>query len=202
MSTVIGITGGIGAGKSTILNILRQDYHAHVIIADEVSHRLMRRGGASYQALRALLGDEILTDEGEICHAAMATKIFADPALLADVNAAVHPLVLQAIEEELAQCRQNGTALIAVETALLTKGALDCWCDTVWYVYVPVRIREKRLMEGRGYSKEKCADIMSKQASDADYRAYADAIIDNSGTPEHVRAQIQALLSRLTERST
>lgn len=199
MSTVIGITGGIGAGKSTVLNILQEDYRAHIIIADAVSHRLMQPDGASYHAILALLGQEIAAGDGTIDRNAMAAKIFSDKTLLARLNETVHPLVIQAISEEIAQYRQKNTPYIAVETALLAKGALDRWCDAIWYVYVPAQIREKRLMEGRGYSKEKCISIMSQQASDADYRAYADSVIDNSGSPGQVREQIRTLLSLLPE---
>lgn len=198
-SHVIGITGGVGAGKSSVLAILENTYKAHIIVSDNVAHRLMEPGGRSYLALLSLLGEEILSEpEGAIDHRKMAAKIFDRPDLLAQVNAITHPLVIETITEEIAACRAEGISLIVVETALPVPGSLDTWCDAIWYVYVPDEIRIDRLMASRGYTREKCLDIMARQFSDADYRQISAAVIDNSGSTEATADQIAGLIGALS----
>lgn len=194
MSYVLGITGGIGAGKSTILNILKNDYNAHIIVADEVAHRLMEPGGSSYEAIVKLLGNDILAGDSSIDRSKMAAKIFADNAVLQKINEITHPLVIDAISVEINALKTMKAPLIVVETAVLPEGSLDFWCDSICYVYVPDAVRQKRLIETRHYTSEKCHDIMSKQATDAEYRAYSDYVIDNSSDVAYARIQIHSIL--------
>ena len=199
-SYVIGITGGVGSGKSTVLALLEDTYHAKIILSDEVAHRLMQPGGSSYLALLRLLGNEICSPDGTIDRKKMAARIFSDPILTQRVNEITHPLVIEAITEEINLYRSKNTALIIVETALPVEGSLNAWCDEIWYIYVPADIRINRLMADRGYSKEKCLEIINQQLSDASYLAIADRVIDNSqdwsDTAKQISECIQAIESR------
>lgn len=187
---VIGITGGVGAGKSRILAILEAEYGAQIIEADLVARELEEPGQEGLRLLTEEFGDGILDLEGRLDRAAFAALIFRDPAALKKVNDLIHPLTWKAIERKLA----GSTAPVAAVEAALFDEKTKHICQELWYVDTDDEIRIARLMEGRGYSREKCLDIMKNQASREEFLRLADAVIDNSGTIEDVRRQIAELL--------
>lgn len=193
---VIGITGGVGTGKSTILQILKQEYHAHLIIADDVAEALMMPGGASYAAILEEFGTEILCqEEGRtsfIDRAKLAAIVFQNPEKLSKINALVHPLVRIEIEEQIAAIyEKDPAALIVLEAALLIEAAYETVYDCLWVILAQKEVRILRLQESRGYSREKSLEIMANQLSDEAFKAHADVVIDNTGSVEETRRQIQ-----------
>lgn len=191
---VIGMTGGVGAGKSTVLSYLSQRYHAHLILADEVGHRLMEVGQALYLAERAEYGDSILNEDGSINRARLAEIAFANEENRIRLNEMAHPLIKQAILEELRQQRECGTQMVVLEAAILAEGGLDACCDEIWFVYTDSSVRITRLMSSRGYSRQKAEAILRSQPSDEEYSRMSQHIIDNGGSVEEMQRQVDALL--------
>lgn len=196
---VIGITGGIGAGKSQILsyikNDVKHDYHCEIILADEVAHRVKEPGQPCYEALVRLLGREILLPGGEIDKKAMAEKIFHDDAVLKLVNGVIHPAVKDYILSKIAEKRKEGKLdFLFIEAALLIEEGYGSIVDELWYIHAKEEVRRKRLKESRNYSDEKITGILRNQLSEEEYRKHCKVVIDNSGALQDTYRQIDEKL--------
>ena len=132
----IGITGGVGAGKTEILKYIGQHYKCEIYLADEIGHKVKEPGTEGYHALVALMGDGILAPDGQIDKPAMAAKIFADPTLLEQVNAIIHPAVKKYLADRLTEAKNKGDVeLFFVEAALLIESGYEHIVDEMWYIY-------------------------------------------------------------------
>lgn len=192
----IGITGGVGAGKSAILTYIREKYPCEIYLADEVAHEVKKQGTNCFKQLVELLGEDVLDENGEIHKGRMAEKIFADEALLSQVNAIIHPAVQEYLLNKLELAKRSGKVkLFFVEAALLIETGYGDLVDEMWYVYAKKAVRKKRLKENRGYSDDKIAQIMTAQLSDREFRKACDFVIDNSGTLEEAYRQIDERLA-------
>ncbi|MBR1693588.1 MAG: dephospho-CoA kinase [Lachnospiraceae bacterium] len=192
---IIGITGGVGAGKSFVLEYLERKYHAYVLYADQVANELKLPGRKCYEELRELLGSDVLAPDDTIDRAKMAAKIFADKELLMQVNAVVHPAVREYILEKIEEKRrQKDVKLFIIEAALLIEEHYDEICDELWYIYADVPVRAKRLAGSRGYSRERIDSIMGRQLSDEEFRKHCQTVIDNSRQAEETYIQIDEKL--------
>ena len=195
--TVIGLTGGVGCGKSTILSFLKEDYGALILQADRVAEELMQPGGASYDRLVGLLGKDILRKNGMIDRPLMSGKVFADPSLLLKVNEIVHPDTLAEVKRRIAAAEES---LIVYESAIPEEAHFDEITDAVLYVYASEQERLERLFFGRGYSFAKTESIMRRQMSEAEFRRIADAEVDNNGSEEEARVSLAAAMALLKEK--
>ena len=197
---LIGITGGVGAGKSEILSYIRKHYKCRIYLADEVAHLVKRKGEKCYFKLVELLGEQVLEKEsGEIDKKVMAAQIFADEKLLEEVNQIVHPAVRNYLEERIEEARQDEeTEILFIEAALLIEAGYKELMDELWYIYADEEVRRKRLKENRGYSDEKISQIMESQLSEEEFRKECDFVIDNSGKIEDSYKQIQKKLEEFT----
>lgn len=189
---VILLCGGVGAGKSAALSYLKEAFGADVIGTDETAHELYETGREGYRAVIRILGEGVRNADGSLDRKKMADLLYREPALLEKLDAAVHPLVRAELRRKV---RASKADCVIVETALPQKTESDMF-DEVWYVYTPEEVRIERLMKNRGYSRERAEEIMSRQPSDAEYRARADFILDNSGSPEDLRRQIDARMKK------
>ncbi len=187
---VIGITGGVGAGKSTVLNILKDEYGAHLILADDVAHGMYKPGTEGYEELVCTLGKGILDGNGNIDRRKLSDLIFQDDGIRETVNGIIHPLTWEAIRNE-ADMYDKG--LVVIESAIFEKAPKGL-LDEIWYVRTDNENRIKRLMESRGYSRQKCLDIIAAQNTDGDYLNISDRVIDNNGDGESVRDRIREIL--------
>ena len=194
MKRIIGVTGGVGAGKSEVLEILKQEYGANVILTDQVAKDLMEPGREGYRQVAAFLGGEILNPDGSINRPKMASVIFAQEEKRLGVNRLIHPLVW---EEVLRESKESQNPLQEVETALPEKQFRDI-CHEIWYVYTSEENRARRLAESRGYDEERTAGMIKRQASDEEFRAISHEVIDNNGSLDQTRLQIARLLSEQT----
>ena len=195
----IGITGGIGAGKSEILSYIRKHYKCEIYLADEVAHEVKRPGTECYRALVDLLGKEIINPDGQIDKARMAEKIFADASLLEKVNQSIHPAVKVYLLEHLEKARAAGEVeLFFVEAALLIECGYGELVDEMWYIYADEQVRRERLKKARGYSEEKIENIMAKQLPEQKFRENCDFVIDNSGELADSYRQIDRKLEAFT----
>ena len=166
-SYIIGITGGIGSGKSLVLDYLKDKYNCLIIKADDIGNEVKRKGRECYEPVVSLLGKDILGEDGEIVKSRMADKIFADEKLVDKVNAIIHPVVKNVICKQILLDRGKHK-FIVIEAALLIEASYFDLFDEIWVVDADKDVRIKRLMESRGYSLEKCESIIAKQ-NDLDY---------------------------------
>lgn len=197
MMKVIGITGGVGAGKSEILSFIRQHYACRIYLADEVAHKVKKKGEVCYDLLVQLLGREILASDGEIDKGKMAAVIFADEKILEQVNEIIHPQVKEYLLTRMGEARrESDVELFFIEAALLIEAGYETVVDELWYIYADREVRRKRLTESRGYSEEKIDQIMNSQLSEEVFYKTCDFVIDNSGKIEDSYKQIQERLKR------
>lgn len=187
----IGITGGVGAGKTEIINYIQNNYNCRVIIADKVAYDLESPGHECYNNIVMLLGNDIVDSDGYIVKNAMASKIFSDGSLLQKVNDIIHPAVKKYILETIEYEKSRGTIdYLLVEAALLIEDGYEKILDELWYIRVDRDVRAMRLKETRGYSDEKIDSIISKQLSDEEYAKHCKVVIDNSGDLSDTYRQI------------
>ncbi len=197
----IGITGGVGAGKSKLLAYIKTHYYCEIYLADEVAHLVKEKGTACYERLRELLGDGILRPDGEIDRGAMAERIFGDEELLKQVNQIIHPAVQEYLLQRLEEARNNPEVeLFFVEAALLIEAGYRELVDELWYIHADADVRRERLERSRQYGPEKIANIMSRQLSEEQFRASCDFVIDNSGGLEESFRQIDKKLEAFSWR--
>ncbi len=192
---VIGITGGVGAGKSRVLSILSEEHGAEVLQADLIAAGLEEPGQEGYARLVEHFGREILDADGRLDRKAFAARIFRDEDELRAVNEIIHPLTWQEIARRV---RASRAPLVVVEAALFNAGTRDI-CDELWLVDTADEERIRRLMADRGYSREKCLDIMKNQPRREDFLQLADRVIDNGGSVEDTRRQIAQILLKGTK---
>ena len=192
---VIGITGGVGAGKSEILDYISRNYNSRIILADEVAHQVKEPGEICYKPLIELLTEEILNEDGSINKQRMAEKIFSSEELLAQVNEIIHPAVVKAIVDDMNESKKSGCFdFFFVEAALLIETGFDKICDELWYIYTNENVRRERLKASRGYSDEKINGIIASQLPEETFRKYCKVVIDNSGNLTDSKKQVDEIL--------
>ena len=189
---VLGLTGGVGAGKSRILGLFSEDYGAQVIQADLVARELEEPGQPGLTGLVSLFGNEILSPDGTLDRKRFADRIFG---ALKRVNALIHPLTWNEIK---CRIRESKADLVVVEAALFDERSRDI-CQYLVYVDTEDEVRIRRLMENRGYSREKCLGIMKNQADRSRFEELADFVIDNSGPIDAARKQIGQMLDQIKQ---
>ena len=193
----IGITGGIGSGKSKVLGFLSEVCGAVICQSDLVAHQVQLPGEKCYQKVVETFGKEILNEDQTIDTKKLAATAFSNPLETLRLNAITHPNVRVRIEWMIKEIRdKEPDALIVIEAALLSEGHLIPLCDDVWYIYTDEQTRIKRIMESRGYSKERCLQTIARQKSDAQFRAECRVVIDNSHSIEETKAQIERQMKK------
>ncbi len=187
---IVGITGGVGAGKSSVLAILKDSFGAKVILADLVAHDLMEPGSEGLNRVTEALGTSFIREDGSVDRKALAEIIFHDAKALETMNSIIHPMVWETIREEALKCEES---LVIVEAAVFDT-APEGLFDEMWYVYTTKENRILRLMESRGYTREKCESIIAKQDSEEQYRNRCGRVLDNNGTAEDIKRQLEEIL--------
>ena len=199
---VLGITGGVGAGKSTVLAYLSERYQARVIQADWAAHVLEQPGQECYRRIVDAFGKEILGTDGAIDRRLLGSIVFSGRESLEKLNGIVHPAVREYIIQEIRKERLAGMApFMVIEAALLIEEHYDEICDELWYIYTREEIRQQRLADSRGYSPEKVRQIFASQSGEEVYRAACRVVIDNNGTVEEAFAQIDRAISNMNRRT-
>ena len=237
----IGITGGVGAGKSAILSYLAKKPNTRVMLADEIAHELMKPGTECYmQIVEQFVGDDIFCgesvaettflqeldskakpwsgqhntdiggsfeqqeenrtipkEEREFDRGKLAQVIFSNPQKREQMNAIVHPAVKEYVQNQYEKEIQLGQIkLLVLEAALLIEEKYDEICDELWYIYTSEENRRKRLMESRGYSREKIENIFKSQLKEQEFRKFTQVTIDNNGDLRETYKQIENALRR------
>lgn len=193
---ILGITGGIGSGKSTVTDVLKNRYGFHILKTDDMAKELELPGHIVYERLKEEFGEGILTQkDGPIDKEAFAALIYSDDDALEKANGIIHPAVWAEVGRLTEDCKGNMLTgpHAAVETAL-PNDYFENLCDEIWYIHVDREVRIKRLMEDRGYTYEKCVGIISNQMSEEAFRSMADEVIDNSLPVEETIKMIGEIL--------
>lgn len=195
----IGITGGVGAGKSEILSYLAKKPDTKVMLADEIAHELMEPGTECYDRIIETFGaTEICLPEGGFDRRKLAEVIFSDDTNRQRMNDIVHPSVKEYVKRTVSEEREKGALkLLVLEAALLIEEHYDEICDELWYIYTRECVREERLMKSRGYTHEKVQQIFASQLGEDAYRKACQIVIDNNGTVEEAFCQIDQALENI-----
>ena len=194
---VFGITGGVGAGKSTVLRLIKENFNASVI--DEVGRMLMEPGNSAYLKIVEIFGEDILDNPGEqgspINRAKLAGIVFNNKNKRMVLNGIVHPLVKKYITEEIGRIRcAEKYDYVFVEAALLIEDHYDIICDELWYIYADEETRRARLKSSRGYSDEKIDSVFASQLSDEQFRSHCSRVIDNSHDEQMTLGQLKEII--------
>ena len=189
---VIGVTGGVGCGKSTVLAFLEEKYNASIYKADEIGHKVMEPGTGAYNAIVEYFGVEILSEDKHINRKKLGEIVFNDDNKLEFMNSIIHPAVekyiINGIWDEYINKHQK---LFFIEAALLIEAGYKSFCTELWYIHTDESIRIRRLMESRGYTKDKCLSIISNQLLDEIFRINCDFVIDNGNDFNITKNQIE-----------
>ncbi|MDF2542163.1 MAG: hypothetical protein K0S47_1881 [Herbinix sp.] len=192
---VIGITGGIGSGKSMVTNILEDQHGAYILNTDQIARDQMEIGGSSYEGVVSYFGKIILNEDGSINRPSLAKIVFEDKKKLKILNELTHPNVLEVVKDEIERFRNSTlVSYLVIETALMIESGYDIVCDEVWYVYASEEDRRERLKVNRNYSDEKIDAIFFSQRSDQEFRKKFSKIIENTGNKAYVEEQVKRLL--------
>ncbi len=192
----IGITGGVGAGKSTVLNFFREQEKTKVLLADDIAKELMEPGSTCMKEIEQVFrGEDIFLPDHSLDREKMAKIVFSDENKRKKLNEIVHPAVKKYIIEVYKTEREKGTLdYLILEAALLIEEHYDEICDELWYIYTSEDNRAKRLRASRHYSNEKIRQMFLSQLSEEVYREHCSVVIDNNGSSEETRQQIQKTL--------
>ena len=187
---IIGVMGGVGSGKSTVLNYLENNYEANIIEADKVAKEVMLPGNDVYNEIVKTFPEVIV--DNKIDSKQLAEIVFNDKEQLEKLNSITHP---GAVKEIISRIKSSKKRIIVVESAILLGSGVEQYCDELWFVFCNRDTRIKRLMQTRGYSKEKCISVIESQPADEEYNKGADEFIDNSYSEENTREQIDLILN-------
>ena len=196
MSFVVGLTGGIGSGKSAVANAFAS-LGVEIVDADLLAHRLSAPGQPGYAAIREAFPDVELTPDGEIDRARLRSRVFADPRARVRLEAALHPLIAAAAKREIAAWR--GAYGVTVVPLLLERGKLASAVDRILVVDCPEDAQVSRVVARSGMGPAEVRAIMATQASRQARLAAADDVIDNAGPPEAIAPQVARLDARYRE---
>lgn len=197
----IGITGGVGAGKSAILSYLAKMPDTRVLLADEIAHMLMKKGTDCFRAIcDEFVGEDIFAEDGEFSKEKLSCTIFSNADNRRRMNAIVHPAVKEYVKEQYAIEKEKGQlSLFVLEAALLIEEEYSAICDELWYIYTDESVRRERLKTSRGYTDERIDAILASQLSEEEFRKNTQVTIDNNGTIEQTFAQIEQALRRKSD---
>ena len=187
---IIGVMGGVGSGKSTVLNYLENNYEANIIEADKVAKEVMLPGNDVYNEIVKTFPEVIV--DNKIDSKKLSEIVFNDKEQLEKLNSITHP---GAVKEIVSRIKSSKNRIIVVESAILLGSGVEQYCDELWFVFCNRDTRIKRLIQTRGYSKEKCISVIESQPADEEYNKGAYEFIDNSYSEENTREQIDLILN-------
>lgn len=197
MTKIIGITGGIASGKSTVSSYLRE-LGQIVIDADEVVHDLQKKGGALYQVLVGWLGTEILQADGELNRKKLAALLFGSNERLAKSADLQNPIIRKELEKRRDRALQDNE-LVFLDIPLLYEQGYEDWCNQVWLIYVDRETQIQRLMARNQLTKEEAQLRISRQMPLEEKRALADLVLENTGDLETLKSQIKQLVIEMEQ---
>jgi dephospho-CoA kinase len=192
---LVGLTGGIGSGKSTVADLFAAR-GAVVVDTDAIAHELTGPGGAAIPAIRAEFGEGVIRSDGGLDRDAMRERAFGDPAARRRLEAILHPMIRAESRRRLDAA--DGPYALLVVPLLVESGDRAGGVDRILVVDCPVEVQIERVVRRNGLTRERVQTILAAQASRAQRLAAADDVIDNAGSPDALPAQVDALHRRYT----
>ena len=192
---ILGLTGGIACGKSTISLTLRE-LGAVIIDGDVLSRELTAEGGKALPAIRDAFGDEVFHSDGTLDRRGLGAVIFADNQARETLDSIMQPLLREMIIEGIAFARAEGAAVCVLDMPLLYEKKLDGLCDRVWCAYIPRETQLARLMERDGFSRDEAEARLRSQIPAEEKAARADVVIDTSGSIQYTKEYVISLYAK------
>ena len=184
---LIGLTGNVGSGKSTVAQIWKTERGAHIVDADKLGKHAVRKGSEALKELVAAFGADILLDDGELDRRKMAKMAFSDPETLEKLNSIVHPSIVNDINSEIAAAEREGLPALVVDAALIFEFGIDKIMDCNVVVDSPLELRKKRVL-GRGNVDEATFDLLVHRQIDAgELKRLSDHVIVNDSDMDKLR---------------
>ena len=194
---VIGITGGVGTGKSEVLNYLERKHGAVICQADIVARNLEKKNTICYRQIVEHFGQDILQENGRLDREKLAKVVFSNEEELKTLNAIVHPAVKKRILRLIKEQEKKGTEVFVLEAALLLEDHYDEICDEIWYIYAEDSVRRKRLKLARGYGDERIDGLFRSQKSRDEFLDQCDRAVDNSRSFEDTCTQLDSIMEKI-----
>jgi dephospho-CoA kinase len=189
---VIGLTGGIASGKSTVAQILAE-LGATVIDADKVGHEAFRPHSDAWREVVATFGSGILGQKEEIDRSKLADIVFSDPKALEQLNLIMHPMIHQIVEQRIEALRCQGVEVVVLEAALLIEANWIDLVEQVWVTIAPEATVISRLCSEKGFTEEQARARINSQMSVAEKSRYADVVIENDSGLDRLRERVEGL---------
>ena len=193
---VIGLTGGIGSGKTTVSQCLAE-LGAIILDADKLGHEAYKPDTEAWREVVATFGRQILTPSGEIDRKKLGEIVFSNPESLSRLNQIMHPKMYDMMKAQIEGYRQQGVAVVVLEAAILIEANWTSLADEVWVTVAPEDKVLKRLKEQRGLDEEQTLARIRSQLSAEERAQHADVIINNEGDLDEVKAKVKELWARL-----
>ena len=196
MTKVIGLTGGIGSGKSTVSQCLAE-LGAVIIDADKVGHEAFKPNTEAWHEVAATFGRQILTPSGEIDRKKLSEIVFSQPESLSRLNQIMHPRMHDMIKAQIEEYRRQGVDVVVLEAAILIEASWTSLVDEVWVTVASEATVLERLKKQRGLAEEQTLARIRSQLSLEERVRHADAVINNDGELDEVKAKVKELWERL-----
>ena len=193
---VVGLTGGIASGKSTVSRMFQQ-LGARVVDADKIARRVVEPGRAAHRDIVRTFGRQVLKPDGTLDRKRLGAQVFADPAKLKQLNRITHPRIARAARREINKYRKSGAPLVVYDAALLVEKGWHRKLDGLVVVSVPEKVQMQRLMQRDGLSATQARQRIRSQLPLSAKVKVADHVIDNSGSLDNTRSQVRRLWDRL-----
>lgn len=194
---LVGLTGGVGSGKSTVADMLRR-LGADVVDADEATHAVYEPGTPGFDAVVREFGERYVRD-GRIDRARLGELVFSDPDARRRLNDIVHPLVRDWMAQRTAEAVERGAEVVVQDVPLLFENSLERLFSSVILVYAPKEVQIERLVSGRGLTPSRAREMIAAQMPIEEKRGRAHHVINNSGSLEDTQAQVTAVWKQLTK---
>ncbi len=195
---LVGLTGGLGAGKSTVARMLA-DRGAVLVDADELARRALEPGSRAYQQVSDLFGDQVVTPSGELDRAAIAATVFSEPERRRALESIVHPEVFRMLAE-IVEARRGSDDIIVFDAPVIVETGFHDACDVVVVVTAPEEERVARAARDRGMTADQARARIRAQIGDQEREAVADVVISNDGDVVRLKHRVEELWERLRAR--
>jgi dephospho-CoA kinase len=196
MTKVIGLTGGIGSGKSTVSQYLAE-LGAVIIDADKVGHEAFQPATEAWREVVATFGRDIVTPNGEIDRKKLGAIVFDNPQALTQLNRIMHPKMRDMMKAQIDEYRRQGVAVVVLEAAILIEANWTPLVDEVWVTIAPESAVLERLKKQRGLAEEQTLARIRSQLSNEERLKHADVVITNEGNLEEVKARVKELWAKI-----
>ena len=195
---VIGITGGIGSGKSTVSNIIKKN-NFPVIDCDEISRELTQKDNTVLDEIRRCFGASVFDDNGNLLRQELANIVFSDSSKKKILEDIVVTRIFEIVQDDLSKHRSLGTKLVFIDAPLLIETGLNRLCDICVLVTADIETRINRVEKRDGISRDRVLERINNQMPESEKKAVADELIDNSGSIEYLNNSVERLINKYVE---